>query len=267
MSTVTVEEILKAIDFFSPFCYAYEWDNCGLIIGSRAREVRKIAVSLDLDIKCVEKAVQEKCNCIVTHHPLIFHPIKRIDFSSYTGKLIEKVIQFGINVIAAHTNWDTSPDGGNKFLASQLGLVELGPISLPRPNLPSPSWDGVIGKLRFPVDTEALAEEIKARGGFSWVKYYGDCPNINSVAVCEGSGGDLWQEALKVGASAFVTAELKHHQIQEALDAGLSLIELSHAQMEDLTMQALAEKIKAHVGVDVVLLTGAFKEEKIIYKC
>lgn len=264
MSSITIGEVLKAIDSFSPFVYAYDWDNCGLIIGSPEQKVEKIAVSLDLNMKSLEIAVEKRCDCIVTHHPLLFNPIKQIDLSSHVGKIIDKVIKTGINVIAAHTNWDVSPEGGNKFLASKLGLVKVEPISLARHGLPAPSWDGVLGRLEVPLDLEAFAEDVKRKGKFSWVKYYGRTSKVTTVALCEGSGGDLWKEALKAGACVFVTAELKHHQVQEALEAGLSLIEVSHAQMEDLTMEALAEKIKGTMGLDVVLISGSFEECKLI---
>jgi len=264
MSFMNVGGVLKAIDSFSPFVYAYEWDNCGLIIGSLEQKVEKIAVSLDLSMKSLEAAIEQGCNCIVIHHPLIFTPIKKIDLSSHVGKIIDKVIKAGINVIAAHTNWDVSPEGGNRFLGSKLGLVKLEPISLARIDLPSPSWDGVLGELESPLELRAFAENIKVKGKFSWVKYYGCASKVNTVALCEGSGGDLWKEALKAGASVFVTAELKHHQIQEALETGLSLVEVSHAQMEDLTMEALAEKIKEATGLDVVLIPGSFEECELI---
>lgn len=124
----TCEDILRIIDRKAPFYRAEEWDNVGLLIGDPNQKVERVLFALDVTQQTVEEAVKKKADLIVSHHPVLFSPVKNIRWDRYTGKLLKDLIGNGISVISAHTNVDMYPMGINGFLAEKLGLSNCMPL-------------------------------------------------------------------------------------------------------------------------------------------
>ena len=101
-----VRDFLNLIDSFAPFSLAQDWDNSGLMVGNYDSQVNKIAITLDPTCEAVLSASQNNCNVLLTHHPLLFRPVKKIDINSEPGKTISVAIKHNINIISVHTNWD-----------------------------------------------------------------------------------------------------------------------------------------------------------------
>ncbi|MEG3006515.1 MAG: Nif3-like dinuclear metal center hexameric protein [Oscillospiraceae bacterium] len=123
-----VKEILRAIDSFAPFKTAEKWDNSGLLMGDENADVKNVLIALDVTSDVIDDAVKQKCNLIITHHPVIFDPITKISVNDIQYKLIKN----DINIISAHSNLDMSPVGINAELAKAIGLQNvqlLSPIS------------------------------------------------------------------------------------------------------------------------------------------
>ncbi len=120
----TAGSVYKAIDRLAPFGSCMEWDNVGLLVGEREAPVNGILVTLDVTPAAVEKALEMRMNCIVSHHPIIFHPLKRISTQQAAGLCLAN----GISVISAHTNYDFAPQGVNCALAEKLGLQNIRPF-------------------------------------------------------------------------------------------------------------------------------------------
>ncbi len=122
---LTLEQLTVIVDTLAPFTYASSWDNVGLQLGEPDAPIRRALVTLDVSPAVVQEARRKRCDAIISHHPLIFHPMKQIVPYAYPGSLVIKLIRYGVGVIVAHTNLDKSPNGMNKALADVLGLFHL----------------------------------------------------------------------------------------------------------------------------------------------
>ncbi len=213
---MTNRAILELLDKKAPFSLAEEWDNVGLLIGSADREVSRVLVTLDATVGAIEAAKAIGAELIVTHHPVIFSPLKALDSNGIPYALAAA----GIDVISVHTNADKADGGVNDALAARLGLTDL-----------RATEDGFcrIGTLKEPADATAFAETVTAALGTA-VRVNGG-GEIRTVAVCGGSGGDFIAP-LAGEIDAFVSGEVRHHQWLEANALGVTVVEAGHYATE-----------------------------------
>ncbi len=213
---MTNRAILELLDKKAPFSLAEEWDNVGLLIGGVDREVSRVLVTLDATVGAIEAAKAVGAELIVTHHPVIFSPLKALDSDGIPYALAAA----GIDVISAHTNLDKAADGVNDTLAARLGLTDL-----------HVTEDGLcrIGTLAEPTDTDTFAKAVAAALDTA-VRTNGG-GDIRTVAVCGGSGGD-YITPLAEKVDAFVTGEVRHHEWLEANARGVVVIEAGHYATE-----------------------------------
>lgn len=122
---MTIDKITKYIDSWAPKGIAWERDNVGLQVGSLKQVAKNILLSLDVNEYVVEDAIKKKCNLIISHHPLLFNPIRKITSGDKTSELIIKLIKNDITVYSAHTNLDFTKDGVSFQLAKKLGLNSI----------------------------------------------------------------------------------------------------------------------------------------------
>ncbi len=130
MKTARVSDLSGIINKIAPPHLAEEWDNVGLQVGNAAAAVTKIMVALDPGRAAVEAAVAGKCQLLLTHHPLIFHPLKRITCADPLGQILQMAIKKDLAVIAAHTNYDVAEGGMNDLLAERLGVGGCVPLKI-----------------------------------------------------------------------------------------------------------------------------------------
>ncbi len=123
-----VEDLERSIETLAPLALAEAWDNVGLLVGRRGTEVRKVLVALDLTEDVVVEAVTGDYQAIVTHHPLIFAPLKRVTDRERVGVMVSQLIAADLALFAAHTNLDAAPGGLNDLVARELGLADLSPL-------------------------------------------------------------------------------------------------------------------------------------------
>ena len=122
---ITVQQVITLMEQLAPRSYAESWDNVGLMVGDRNVVVTGVVTTLDVTEETVEYAIEQNCNLIVSHHPLIFKGLKQISCDTAHGRTINKLIQHKIAVYSAHTNLDIAPGGLNDMLAKQLGLIDI----------------------------------------------------------------------------------------------------------------------------------------------
>ena len=120
-----VQDLAGLLNRLYPPWLAEEWDNVGLQIGDPMTPVEQVLVALDPTPLALETARKTGCRMLLTHHPLIFKPLKQILTSTETGTLVHNAILYGIAVFAAHTNLDRAAEGLNGWLAERLGLSEV----------------------------------------------------------------------------------------------------------------------------------------------
>lgn len=229
----TIEDYYNAIDEIAGFAEAEEWDNVGLLVGSRKTKVKAALVALDVTLDVLSEAKLLHANLIITHHPVIFPSLTRIDGDS----LLYFLISENMSVISAHTNFDMAENGVNDVLCGHLGLNGVRPLQ-------SVEFSGLarLGELEKPMSSSELAAFVKERLNCGGVKFTAGKP-VSTVAVCGGSGASLWRDAQKQNAQALITSEVKHHQFLEARQAGFTLIDAGHYATEIVAIKPLAERI------------------------
>ena len=227
-----VKEILEFLYGLAPKELAEVFDNVGLLVGDENAEVKGIMVSLDCFDEVIDRAEDLGANLIVTHHPIIFNPLKSVTVDSLVYKLISK----GISVISMHTNLDQADGGVNDALCEALGLYDVEQL------VTADGFSMRKGYLDQPEDPYSFARHIKeALGGT--VKFVAGDHDITTVAVCGGSGADFIFDAVNAEADALVTADVKHHLFIEAGRLGISLYDAGHFNTEDVIVSVLCRDI------------------------
>lgn len=239
MSTVT--HIYDAIDRLAPFWLTMDFDNTGILVGDRNREVSCALLALDCTPAVVEQARQLGAQLIVTHHPVIFHPLKRVNEDA----VVYLLIRSDIAVISAHTNLDIAQGGVNDALASAIGLRDCRGLELL--NEQTGAWLGRIGTLPEPLSPEAFAAHVKSRLNAASVKFAATPRAICTVALCSGSGADCLDAAISAGADALLTSEVKQHEYLAAAAAGISIFDAGHFDTEDIVIEPLRDYLAKEI--------------------
>lgn len=226
----TIREIYDYIDEIAPFDTALSFDNVGLLIGERDIKIAKVLIALDITKPVCEEAKNVGANLIISHHPVIFKPLKNIAFNSVVAALIKN----NISAICAHTNLDISKIGVNFQLAKKLGLSNLSSLAIEE-NSPI----GLVGHLKNEMTSEKFATLVKEKLGCENVRYTNTNKNIKRVAVCSGSGGSFIEDAREKSADAFVIGEIKHSDILKANEFGITIVDTGHYKSENVIVEPL----------------------------
>ena len=229
---MNVNDIFKYLNGLFPITDAMDIDNVGILVGKPQKSISKALVALDCTLETVAKAKEKDCDLIITHHPVIFEPLKNV----LAGSVQYELIKNDIAVISMHTNLDVGVGGINDKLCEILELNEISPVI---------ASDGYMlkGGVISPISAENLARRIKERIG-GVVKYVDGGKEIKTVLVCSGSGGEFINEAIILNFDALLTADVKHHQFLVAKDNNISLFDGGHFNTEDIIVEVLAETLK-----------------------
>ena len=242
---ITVGDILNFMDTLAPRNMKIDWDNVGLLCGSRSTPVTKILVALDPFEGVCEEAKEMGAQLIVTHHPLIFQAPKAITDETSVGRSILKLCAAGISAINAHTNLDCAPGGVNDVLAQRLGLENISVINPIGTDENGNEW----GLLRCGnVAQQSLAdflENVKNKLDAQSLRYVDGGKPVSKVAVGGGSCASSMLDALRAGCDTFVTADIRYNQFWDAYDLGMNLIDAGHFHTENPVVAVLAEKLAA----------------------
>ncbi len=259
---LTVKDIAAFMEEWAPLSYAEDYDNVGLLIGHEDQPVTSIMVAVDASEEVMNQAVEKKVDLLLTHHPLIFRPVKKIVQNDRTGRRLLQLIENKIALYSAHTNLDSAPGGNNDRAAQQLGLVDIQAVA----------QEGEkaclrIGRLPSPLTLGELAELTLKKYRLPYIRIIGENDQlISKVAFCAGSGMDFMSLAIKEGADAFVTGDITYHKADEAQAAGLGLIDATHFGTDMLSVKWVAEELRnmaQEKGVDLVVWEA---EETDIYQ-
>ncbi len=227
------EQIFSALTEWAPLSLAMPYDNSGFLIGDPQTEVTRAIVALDCTAAVVKKAVREQAELIITHHPVIFDPLRRV--TAAENNPVFACLSHGIAVISMHTNLDSAQGGVNDCLAAALGLKNIRRIE---------TEDGFAfrkGELDDAMSADGLARYIKSRLN-GVVRYTDGGKSIKTVAVCGGSGGDFLELAMRE-ADAFVTADLKHKVLVSASNMGYPVFDAGHFHTENTVIAPLAKRL------------------------
>lgn len=222
-----VKDFYGYLNSIAPFETQEDWDNSGMLVGDMDAEVKKVAVVLDITHEEIKKAKAIGADLIISHHPVIFNPIKSVTRGSVPYELVAS----SINALCCHTPLDIADGGTNDSLAELLG-IEVTRTEDPILRL------GTVE----PTTAENLAGKI-AKTLNTKVRYADAGRKIEKIAICTGAGCSLIEAAGEI--DAFITGDASHHNFLDCIQAGITLIAAGHYETEIVVVPVLVKKMRA----------------------
>lgn len=244
----TVKDIVQFMESVAPQSKKERWDNVGLLCGREDKEVCTVLVALDPFEDTANEAVEIGAELILTHHPLIFHPLPSVTHSTAIGRTIFTLVRHDISAFCAHTNLDIAPEGVNQQLAKTLGLENISVI-----DSTEPGWGllrrGTVAEQAL----EAFLSQVKQSLNAPGLRYASAGKQVHHVAVGGGACGEEWPAALEAGCDTFVTSDVRYNDFWDARDAGLNIIDAGHFYTENPVCGYLKD-----------ILSAAFPEVNVV---
>jgi dinuclear metal center YbgI/SA1388 family protein len=341
-----IYEIINHLESIAPLSIQENYDNSGLIVGDKSKEVNAALISLDCTEEVVEEAINENCELIIAHHPIVFEGLKKITGSNYIERTILKAIKNNIAIYAIHTNLDNVKEGVNGAIANKIGLVDTKILRPKSSNikklvvccpldseqkLKDKLWEagagnignyskcsfrskgigtfkgnnesnpsigtkntlhseneikiemifptylehkilstlfvahpyeevsyevytlenknqnigsGIYGKLSKPMTSKAFLKFVKNEMKTDCIRHTEVCKeNIQTVAICGGSGSFLLDDAKRIGADIFISSDFKYHQFFDA-DKEIIIADIGHYESEQFTKELISDILK-----------------------
>jgi dinuclear metal center YbgI/SA1388 family protein len=241
----TVNSIAQFLEQYAPPRLAEQWDNVGLLVGDRGREVRRAMTCLTVTPASAAEAVRERADLIVTHHPLPFHPLKQLTADTIVGKLLLDLISARIAIYSPHTGFDSAEEGINQRLAAGLGLRGIVPL------IPSGEGQGSgrCGWLSEPLMLSQLADRVKRFLSIEHLQTVGEPEKtVCTIAVACGAAGEFLDTAARAACDCMVVGEVRFHTCLEAEANGIALVLPGHFASERFAVERLAEVLAGKFG-------------------
>lgn len=239
-----IHDVLQFVRRLAPDELAMDWDTNGLSFGDAAHEVTRILISLDLTLPVVREAERFGAELIVTHHPLLFTPVRQLNEQTPEGRLVLALARSKIATLNAHTSLDCTPGGVNDCLAQALGLEHTEILDVCGTDAQGNAYGlGRIGEVPE-CGLLSFAAEVKRRLHAPGVRFADGGRPVRRVAVGGGACGDAIEKAKARGCDTFVTADLKHHQFLLAQAIGINLIDAGHFSTENVVCPYLAVRLQ-----------------------
>ena len=255
-----VRDIIQVIESFAPLSIQEKWDNSGLCIGSQDAEVTSVLIGLDCTPELVDEAIECGADMIVTHHPLIFSGLKKINSEDPVGETVVKAIRAGIAVYAAHTNADKVIEGVSGAMAARLALTDVEVLDEDGEG----TGLGAVGNLPEPMDASDLITYVKEKFGLKVMKTSRPLTEkISRVALCGGSGGSLIGAALRSGAQLYISGDISYHNF--FTPKGFMLMDIGHYESEKEIVDILFSLIKKNFPTFAVRITQNLNSNPIYY--
>ena len=248
---MNIREIIDALERFAPLPLQDDYDNSGLQVGTTETEVSGVLLCLDVTRQVVDEAIKNGCNMIISHHPLLFRPLKKLTDDNI-GSIVMDAVRAGITIYASHTNLDNASKGVNMRIASVLGLVDIRALD----EHPDGNGAGIIGSFPQALTEQQLLALIKEKFGVMCIRHNGVLGRrVSRMAVCGGAGAFLADKAVEQGADAFMTGEIGYHRFF-GYDGVIKLIETGHWESEQFTVDLIADILnESFPGLKVVKTT------------
>jgi len=237
MKEVHAADIFANLCELAPLECQMEFDNSGFQLGRPDSVVRRVLLSLDITGEVAEEAREKDVQLIVTHHPLLFHPVRSVTDMDPIQKIALMLIENGIALISMHTNLDVARGGVNDALLSLFGLQAHSCLD--------EDGCGRIGEFPDALDLSAFLEKCRSLLKTDGLRYYDAGRPVRRLAVMGGSGGDSLDRAASLGCDTYLTADVKYHQFLLAKELGINLIDGDHFCTENPIVPALAERLRS----------------------
>lgn len=242
-----VRELYARLEERIPRSLSCQWDNDGLMCCPEPEaEVRRVLVALDMTARVVEQAVSGGYDVILSHHPLIFRPLRALEPDDTVAEKTIRLLRAGVTAMSFHTRLDAVSGGVNDRLATVLGLCGAVPFG---------EGIGRIGAFPHAISLTAFAEKVKRAIGAPcvWVSDAG--VPVHRVAVLGGSGSDDVSAARDAGADTYLSGELGHHHLTDAPEHGMNLLAAGHFFTENPVCEVLRDMVREIApGVQIDLI-------------
>ena len=237
-----IREITDVIEAFAPLSAQESYDNSGLIVGDPDSEVENALLCVDITEPVLEEAIDRGIGLVISHHPVVFHPLKRLVGSSYIERVVARAIREGVALYACHTNLDSVPGGMSYRLAGMLGVEGLRLLSHSKSEDPRIGF-GVVGELPREVAVVDFLSMMKKRLGLRVIRHSELCrETVCRVALCTGAGASLIPAAKAVGADIYIAADFKYNDFLDA-DGRLIVADVGHFESEYCAIDLLYDII------------------------
>lgn len=248
---MNADKLRKIIENKSPLSLQESWDNSGFQILFADRDIEKVLVSLEITEDIIEEAAEMGVQLIVTHHPLIFSPIKSICDDDITGNYIMNLITHRISVYSSHTPFDKCSGGNNDRLAELLGLKNISSMKEDESGICR------VGEVEKAVRAEELIHRACEAVGID-SRFAAFCGNLNSkvkrIGLCSGAGADYIKQAIDSGCDLFITGDVKYHQarfVSESRDK-ISVLDIGHYGSEKIFTANMASYLRENTDLEII---------------
>ena len=255
---IKVNNIIKEMELLAPTYLKEDFDNVGLMVGDKNKEVKKVLLALDCTLKVIEEAKKENVELIITHHPLIFKRPSSITTDTLQGKKIIELIKNDISLYSSHTNLDSVENGLNDTIVSILGFDNS--KILEKNKRDDKAGLGRIVSLNESIQLEDLISKIKKSLNINNLRVVKGKDKVNKIAIINGSGQDFIGKAVALGADCIITGDTTYHFASDYKEMKISILDVGHFASEQITffnvMENLKEKFK-----DVEFITYTVEED------
>ena len=239
-----LREIINSIESVAPRSAQEQWDNSGMQVGDTGREIHSVLLTTDVTTDVVNEAIISGCDLIISHHPLLFHGLKQVCGQTPQARVVEMAIKHDIAIYSAHTNLDSVVGGINTKLAERLGIVDY--------RLLTESGIGAIGQLPQPMPYLDFIARVHDILDCTYLRYTRPAKEtVQTVALCGGSGAEFIPEAIEQGADAYITADCKYHEFQDA-EGQIGLIDIDH-WISERHARDIFKDILAPLGIPCII--------------
>ena len=248
------KEIVQVIEAAYPREAALDFDNVGLLAGRAEKEVKRVYIALDATDAVIDRAVEAGADMLITHHPLIFSPLKKVTDEDFISRRVVKLIQNDISYYAMHTNYDVL--GMAELAEKLLDIRNTEVLDITMEKDGKTEGIGRIGELERPMTLEECCVYVKHRLNLGSLKVFGDMQaEVSRLAIFPGSGKTAVAAAIAKGADVLVTGDIGHHDGLDAVEQGLCVIDAGHCGTEYIFIEDMRKFLEDKLSVlDVITM-------------
>ena len=256
-----IGDIIKPIEEFAPLSLQEPYDNAGLIVGRLDDELRGgVLLAVDVTETVIAEAIERGCGLIITHHPIIFHPLKRLNSASVVERCVEMAIRNNIALYACHTNLDSAPNGMSWRVGEMLGLKDMEVL---QPTSEGAGF-GVVGTLAEPMVEGDFLKRVKQTFSVEALRHSALLGReVKRVAICTGAGASLMAEAKASGCDIYLTADLKYNDFYTP-DSHFVVVDMGHFESEFCVIAILFD-ILSKIFINFALHKSAQSKNPVHY--
>lgn len=228
-----VQEIIEQIESVAPLSLQAHWDNSGLQIGNRLQDVTSVLLCTDVTEDILEEALENHCQLVISHHPLLFHGLKTIQGNTMQERCVMFALRNNISIYSSHIPMDVYLHGVSGHIAEKLGIDTYEILSPTQQDI----GFGVVGYLPHPICFKGFLKQVKDTFCSQSVRYTDpQKEDVQKIAICGGAGSEFLQEAIRQQADIYLSADFKYHEFIESIGK-IAVVDIGHFESEQYTKE------------------------------